>query len=305
MQINEANLRELFKGFQTAYLQEYQSGTPQWQQIAMRVPSMSKEEVIHWLGAIPGMRELVGEVVIKNLVSHEYTIPNKEWEDTIGVKQFDIETDRYGIYTPLFAEMGRVARQHPDDLLAQLLVAGFSTKCYTGKNFFDANHEPQKGKVKFSNTTNKKYSTANFSVARTNIRARRNAQGRAMGLGRKLLLVICPSDEDAARETLVADKAANGATNIYKGAADIMVMPELESYTAQDTDKPWFLLETGLAVRPLIVQVNKEPVLASLTNPNSDHVFKKHEFLYQAYGRYNVGYGLPELAYGSSGTAAA
>ena len=45
--------------------------------------------------------------------------------------------------------------------------------------------------------------------------------------------------------------------------------------------------------------------LVTLTQPDSDHVFKKHEFLYQAYGRYNAGYGLPELAFGSTGVDAA
>ena len=68
-------------------------------------------------------------------------------------------------------------------------------------------------------------------------------------------------------------------------------------------DTNWFLLETAFPIRPLILQVEKEPTFASLTNPDSDHVFKRHEFLYQTYGRYNGGYGLPQLAVGSTGGA--
>jgi phage major head subunit gpT-like protein len=75
-----------------------------------------------------------------------------------------------------------------------------------------------------------------------------------------------------------------------------MVWPQLA--VAEDT---WFLIEMGRPIKPLIMQFEKEAVMLSLTNPESDHVFKKHEFLYQAYGRYNGGYALPELAYGSTG----
>jgi phage major head subunit gpT-like protein len=64
----------------------------------------------------------------------------------------------------------------------------------------------------------------------------------------------------------------------------------------------WFLFDAGYPVKPFIFQVEKETALVALNQPGDDHVFKHHEFLYQAYGRYNAGYGLPELAYGSDGT---
>jgi len=43
----------------------------------------------------------------------------------------------------------------------------------------------------------------------------------------------------------------------------------------------------------------------ALDDPRSEHVLLKKEFLHQAYRRGNVGYGLPELAYGSTGADAA
>lgn len=305
MQINQATIAELFKGFRTTYLEAYQASQAVWDRIAMLVPSSSKSELHGWLGAIPGMKELVDEVQIQNLSAHEFTIVNKEWESTIPVKELDIITDRYGIYNNLFADMGRVARQHPDDLMAALLVNGFTALGYTGKAFFAANQEPKAGGTKFSNSTTKKLSRDNYRAGYTNLKGRKNAEGRSMKLGTKLVLVVCPSDEPLAKEILIAERSSDGSTNIDRGSADILVLPELENYTAQTTDKPWFILETGLAIKPLILQEVLKTRLAAITSPDSDHVLKKHEFLYQSYGIYNAGYGLPELAYGSSGTAAA
>lgn len=316
MQINQASLRELFTGFRTLYLDAYQGAVPMWEskRLALRVPSGSKEEVIAWLGSISGMKKLEGEIQIENLAAHRYTIVNDEWEDTIAVKEFDIETDKYGVYNPRFTALGMAARQHPDELIAQLLINGFDNSCYTGKNFFDSNHEPQRGGTKFSNVGTKKLSSANYVTAKANIKSRLNAKGRPMNLGQKLLLVVSPQNEELGLQILQADYVAQTAkntagsenvgvaavSNVQKGSAELMVWPQL----AANPDM-WFLLETGYPVTPLLMQFNLEPRLTSLQSPESDHVFKNHEYLYQAYGRYNAGYGLPELAYGSDGTAAA
>lgn len=301
MQINQANLAALFKGYRVQFLEAYQGAKPIWQQLAMRSPSTAAEEIYHWLGAVPGMRKLVDEIQIRNLAAHKYTIANDEFESTVAVKQADIERDTYGIYNPLFQAMGLAGAQHPDELVAALLANGFTTLCYTGKNFFDADHEPQAGGTKFSNKGTKKVSAANFETARANIKNRLNAKGRSMGLGVDLLLVVSPTYEATARKIVVAEKVDSGNTNVNQGTARLLVWPQLTAVA----EHAWFLIETGYPVKAFIHQVERDAQLASLTSMDSDHVFKKHEYLYQAYGRYNAGYGLPELAWGSTGADAA
>lgn len=310
MQINQSTLAALFKGYRTLFLEAYQAAATMWEQIALRTPSTAAEEIYHWLGSVPGMRELVGDVAVQNLSASSYAILNKEFEATVGVKQANIERDTYGIYNPLMSSMGLAARQHQDQLVAQLLTGGFSNKDYTGKNFFDNNksHEPQNSKSKtFSNKLDAPLTPESFTQARSMIKGMTNAQGRPMGLGLKLVLVVPPALETVGRQILQADfiqqTATNGqgiaaaaVTNVNKGTAELIVWPQLAG-----NDTEWFLLETAFPVRPLILQVEKEPTFQSLTNPDSDHVFKKHEFLYQSYGRYNAGYGLSQLAVGSTG----
>lgn len=301
MQINQANLRKLFEGLRVIFAEAYQAGEPMWEKFAMRTSSTNETELYKWLGSIPGMKEFLGEANINNLASHGFQIINKEFDNIVTIPQADIERDSFGVYNPLVRSMGLAARQHKDELLAEAMVGGFDEKGYTGSNFFSNNQEPQKGKTRFSNKGTKKFSQANYRTARQNLKGRLNAQGRSMNLGTNLVLVVSPKNEDAARETLLADRNANGATNTDKGTATLEVWPQLSGLN----EDAWFLLETGLPVKPFIVQIEKDTTFSSLTNPDSEHVMTRHEFLYGAYGRYNAGYGLPELAYGSDGSQAA
>ncbi|HEY8898874.1 MAG TPA: Mu-like prophage major head subunit gpT family protein [Chthoniobacterales bacterium] len=306
MEISTAALNSVKKGFQKLFDKAYQGIPDPWfLQLAMESSSTGAEEEYHWLGAIPGMEELLGEVTLKNLVRHGWTIKNKEWHDTIPVKRVDIQRDKLGVYTPLVTTMGEAARMHPGELVAKLLSEGFASKDYTGKNFFDTDKKAHAKAVKFTNKDTHVLAASTFETARANLKGRLNAEGRAMRLGADLVLVVPPALEAKAREILIADTIPNAEgtasqTNVNKGTARPLVIPELASYS----DTAWFLIEAGKQIKPVIVQTELQPSTNMVTNDNDSHVLLKGEYLYQAYGRYNVGYGLPEFAYGSTGADA-
>lgn len=108
--------------------------------VATTVPSTTASNTFGWLGQWPGFREWVGDRVFKDMAAHSYTVTNKSWESSVGVKRTDIEDDNYGVYNPMFAEMGRATKCHPDELVFGLLKAGETTLCYDGQNFFDTDH---------------------------------------------------------------------------------------------------------------------------------------------------------------------
>lgn len=138
--VNRANLSAVYTGFKTAFQNGIGQHKSQWQTVATRVPSTTKEERYGWLGKIPNVREWLGDRVVQNLVQHDYAIKNKPFELTIGVDRDDIEDDQYGIYAPLFTEMGQSVAAHPDQLVFGLLKTGFATVCYDGQYFFDTDH---------------------------------------------------------------------------------------------------------------------------------------------------------------------
>jgi phage major head subunit gpT-like protein len=71
--------------------------------------------------------------------------------------------------------------------------------------------------------------------------------------------------------------------------------PQLTSATA------WFITVEFAGIKPLIHQTRKAPVFQALTSPDDPNVFMRKEFLYGVDTRENAGYGLPQLAYGSTG----
>lgn len=138
--ITPALLTALRTGFSKAF-QDALAVTPtDWEKIATRVPSSSASNTYGWLNQFPALREWVGDRVLKDMAASAYQVQNKLYEGTVGVKRTDIEDDNVGVYTPLFAEMGRAARAHADQLVFALLAAGETTTCYDGQYFFDTDH---------------------------------------------------------------------------------------------------------------------------------------------------------------------
>lgn len=305
MQINRANLANLYTAFKTQFWAGYQAAPDDIvAALAMRTQSSAAQEVHHWLGAFPGMKEFIDQVSIENIAAHNYTIPNKEWYDAIGVKQADIERDEaggVGLYGPRFQIMGDVARQHEGEKVADFLVNGFTRPCYTGKNFYDTDHEPIAGGTKFTNKGTKKLSQANYRLARINLKQRKNAAGRALKLGRDLVLLVGAKQEDVAREFLVAERLSNGQTNVDKGTARLVVWPEIDVIN----EYFWALFDAASLMKPVIVQDEKPMQLLAQDQPDDDCVFNNHEFRYQAYKRQGFGYGLPEVIWASDGSQAA
>jgi len=288
MIINQSNLGRLFTGYSAAFQRGLGQADPQWNRVATRVPSTTREEKYAWLGQTPNLREWIGDRVIKSIEAHDYSIKNKSWESTIEVGR----DDTYGVYSPLFEEMGRSTAAHPNQLVFSLLGQGFATACYDGQYFFDTDHPvlDEDGKVtSVSNTgggsgdawfliddsralkpilyqVRKDYNfvrqdreedenvfmrksfrygvdgrsnvgfgfwqfaygskqtldKTGYKAARTALMGMKGDYGRPLGL-RPRLLVVPPALEEAGLELLNAERDAAGATNVYRGTAELLV----------------------------------------------------------------------------------
>jgi phage major head subunit gpT-like protein len=140
MLINATNLAGIFTGFKALFNQGAAEVPPTYKKIAMVAPSSTREQTYGWLGQFPGFREWVGPRVIANLTAHGFTIVNKDFENTIAVKRNDIADDQFGIFAPIFQELGRASAEFPNELVYNLLKSGFAEPCYDGQNFFDTDH---------------------------------------------------------------------------------------------------------------------------------------------------------------------
>ncbi|WP_309400586.1 Mu-like prophage major head subunit gpT family protein [Cerasicoccus maritimus] len=140
--------------------------------------------------------------------------------------------------------------------------------------------------------------SVNFPVAAavaiySGVLVAKDANGRANPASDTAGLVVIGR---AQFDALNADGAA--------GDIDVVVAPGVFRY-ANSAVNAVAQANVGVPLKPIIIQDEKPVDLLALDDPESDHVFKNHEFLYQAYKRAGYGYGLPELAYGSDGSTAA
>jgi len=63
--------------------------------------------------------------------------------------------------------------------------------------------------------------------------------------------------------------------------------------------EPWFLVDDSRPLQPIIFQEREAYHFVSQTDPQAEGVFKRKEFLYGVEARVAVGYGLPQVIYGS------
>lgn len=138
--IDRATLDAVNTGFNAIFQAAFAGVTPSYTRFAEVVNSTAFIESYAWLGAIPGMREWIGERHINRLEREAYTLKNRTFEATVGVSREAIEDDRVGTYAPAIRGMAATAAEHPEELAYQALAGGFNAPCFDGQNFFDTDH---------------------------------------------------------------------------------------------------------------------------------------------------------------------
>ncbi len=294
MVLNQQNLHSLSRGYNVAFNKAFEETVVNYPKIAMTVPSESRDTTYAWMGQIPMMREWIGAREIQNLMTYDYVIKNRNFELTTSIPVNDIADDQYGVYTPLMSEMGFSAKKHPDVLTFDLLGKGFEEKGYDKVPFFSAKHPMGKSKKVQSNIGTKKLCATSYAEARAAMMTVKGENERTLNIVPDLL-VVTPQNEAVARELLFADLIA-GSSNVNKNTCELLVVPELTDYADQ-----WYLFCTKRYVKPFVYQLREKPKLVCKNKETDDNVFFDDEILYGIKGRYNVGFGLWQLAYGSTG----
>ena len=141
MDLTSANLKALFTAYKANFQQGFASLGDEgslYEQFCTVVPSTTAVEVYPWLKSLPRIREWIGGRVIHSLEGGDFSIKNRKFELTEGVERDAIDDDTYGLFAPVFTEFGRSSREHPNELVVEVLEA--NSLCYDGQNLFDTDH---------------------------------------------------------------------------------------------------------------------------------------------------------------------
>lgn len=298
MAIVKSDIPKLLEaGLRTVFFEAYEAAPSDWQRVSTVVPSEHDTEKYAWLGSTPKVREFKDERIPAGLYQHDYTIKNKTWEASIAVDRSALEDDEYGQIKLRIQELAQEVKRHQDEVVFALLKDGFATLCYDGQYYFDTDHSEGESGTQ-SNKGTAALSATSLQAAFTAMMKNKDDRGKVMGIIPDTL-VVPPDLKWTATELLesvYAPDVVSGKTdtrrNVLSGVVELIVSP----YLTDSTD--WFLLCARRIVKPVIFQ-SRIPVEFAALESNSENGFMRDQFVYGVRARYNVGYGLWQLSYGS------
>jgi len=285
----------LLAGLKAIFFDAYTAAPTNWEQIATVVPSEKDTEQYAWLGSVPKMREFTDERLPAGLLEHDYSIKNKTWEASIAVDRAALEDDQYGQIKLRVQSLAEETKRHQDELVYTLLAAGFADTlgvCYDGQYFFDDDHSEGDSGTQ-SNVGSSSLDIDSLKATFIAMMKFKDDKGKPMGIIPDTLII--PADLQWTAQELILSvygKDWIGQDNVMsKAGLSIIVSPYLT-----DTND-WILACTKRIVKPVIFQ-NRIPVEFDALEGNSENGFMRDQYVYGVRARYNVGYGLWQMAYG-------
>lgn len=295
MLVTTATIQALQTTVDMRFQEAYQS-TDLWiDSVASTMTSSVDIDTYAWATQIPQMREWLGPRIINNLTNEEYTLKNRDWEDTVGLDRNNIMDDKIGLFTNhVVPELGRQAARHPQTQIA-LQMENTTDLSFDGLTFFNASHPLDPAGVQSNLITSNPLTLANYETSYQAFTAHTGADGLPLQT-RSTILVVPPQLEIVARRIINADIVADpggvaaGVTNVMTGSAKIVVARELTSATT------WYLIDDTKTIKPFIWQNRMSPQLTSLTQLTDANVFSQRTFLWGVDSRGASGYSLWFLA---------
>jgi len=320
MELNSASIVAFKTKFDTEFNKAFELAQTNYEKAAFVFNSGRVETVTHrWMKGLTGMKEFVGARQVNNVDSTGFSLANKVWEDTLGIRRVDLERDQYGIYTPLVARIGQVAKQHRDKLVFEQLSDAIAsatraaTVAYDSQAFYGT-HTRKTTAYNYTNLVTgagSALSEGSLTTGIINLRKRTDDKGNKLAAASAKPLLIIPPDLEYTASKLLnlswypstqpgsgASSATNQASageNILKGACDVVISPWLKTTTE------WHLvLNESPMMKPVIFQLEQDVEIL-----NWDKFLHRwadyDEMTWGVRALYNVGVGLPEATYGAVG----
>lgn len=258
--------------------------------LALQSPSDGFDEKYGWIGAMPGVKEWIGELQSKEFADYDYSIRNKDWEVSVPIYENDLADDRIAALQSIPQMLVRRLAVHPEKLIIDLLTGGTSGLAYDGVAFFsNASGARTIDNLLAGTGTSLAQMAADLTAARIAMAKFVDDQGEVLNI--QADTIICPIElEDNFRRLVqsMADPTASGGLdtyNPYSGKFRVIGDARLSATDAND----WYLAATGEVMKPFVYQLRQG------AEPNMEKIPLTKQWVFSANYRGNAGYGLPHL----------
>jgi phage major head subunit gpT-like protein len=243
-------------------------------------------EYYEWMGSLPKVKEWVGARKLEDLKKYDYSIKNKDWENTIRFpypKAWD--KSKTVISSLLKQRVGQLAEQYgkdyPAELIIQMIEAGHVNLAYDGYPFF-SNLRTNQNMITGTGTTVDQI-IADLKTARLRQRKFVDDRGRKLNIVGSLALI--PPDLEVPFQEATRARLRNSSDNMMYGASDYIVDARLTDVN------DWYLLAVNEFIKPVIFQ-SKQGISVNV----KDETFDNKQIVIGADTSGNIGYSFPELA---------
>jgi len=279
----------LIEGF---FVAGYESTPALTSQFANRVVSSQRMIDYRALGAAPRMQEWFDEIepkVFNTLTPFPVTV--RDWEASVTIPLSELQADKLGQYAMRVQQMGAFAKQHPDELLAALIVAAETTLCYDGQDLCDTDHSEGSSGTQ-SNFLTTGYDDDDLTDINLSLGAAiaafngfKDDRGQYLRIGSRpdavFDVLVRPAVLHLFRTLATAD-VISGTSNGWKGRIRPMALPELT--VASD----FYVAYVEDPVKPFIVQFQNEPSALKTLGPDSEYATLHGRAFFSTQGNYTV-----------------
>ena len=217
------------------------------------------------------MRQWVGARVVRDVEAQVFNVIPAKFEKTVQIERDDYLDQQMAGFQMAMANMGTAAAKWPDQRVVAEIIA--NNVCYDALSFYNLNHPLDPAGVQ-ANTGTLALTAANYAITREAMLAFTGADGMPLSVNPNLL-VVPPQLERQGKEILIADIITDpggvgtaGVSNVNKGSASLMVLPELA--VAAGT---WYLFDVSKPIKPYVFVLREAPIFVSKQSPDDDEVF--------------------------------
>jgi len=264
--------------------------TPWYQQVATQVNISTTSARFPFTPEQDIMRQWIGARVVRDVEVQNYNLRPNKFEKTVSISRDDYLDQQFAGLQMSMSSIGSAAAKWPDQRVIAAIQANGNS--FDGLPFFSANHPLDPGGVQ-SNTGALALTAANYATTREFMMSLTGQDGQPLGIVPNVLLHP-PQLDRQAKEILNADIIADpggiaaGVTNVNKGSAVPLMIPELGAVSATG----WYLLDTSKAIKPFVFVMRETPLFVSKQAPDDETVFWDDEFVWGTSSRGEAGYGL-------------
>jgi len=258
---------------------------------AMVIQSNGAYEKMGWLGAMPAVRQYLGELNPKMLNDYDYTVRNLDWEASVLVNQNDLDDDQTGTIQMIPGFLVDRIMAHPEKLMIALATGGTSGLAYDGVAFFSnaSGARTIDNLLAGTGVDTLAHMDADLNAAIVAMAGFTDDQGEALNIQGDT--IWCPKAQENNWRRLVDSTAdptvTSGNTfNPYSGKFTVIGDARLDAVDATD----WYLLATKEQVKPFVFSRRQ------IAQPSFEKKPASKLWIASADGRWNAGYGLPHLA---------